>query len=115
MNTEDLTRSIWRKNMDEKILNLIKDIEETQIKTIEILHRIEKKLTNQEEEKESGAQDYNKPPFYYHKDIHGNIYDPKKMSDGQTDFSEEPEKEFAHLSLDRPEEVIRDGDGKKLK
>jgi hypothetical protein len=63
-----------------------------------------------------------------HKDIHGKEYDAKKATGkGQYDFSEttaekisefDPDgieySEFAHLSTDRPEEVTRDGDGKKL-
>ena len=33
-------------------------------------------------------------------DIHGNEYDPKKMSDEQYDFSEEPEKESKCLNYE---------------
>jgi len=52
-----------------------------------------------------------------HRDIHGNRYDPKKVTDEQHDFSPDESQEyseFAHLSTDRPEEITRDGDGKKL-
>lgn len=105
--------------MEERILKLIKSIEDTQIKTLEILHRIENRL---QEFNYSGTVKYGQANHisknysnYIHlnmksKDIHGNEYDAKKMSDEQYDFSEEPEKESEWLNR-----TMYDGDGKKLK
>ena len=104
--------------MEKRILKLIKSIEDTQIKTIEILHRIENRL---QEFNYSGTVDYGTANHisdnhsqYIHlnmksKDIHGNEYDPKKMNDEQYDFSEEPEKESELLNR-----IMYDGDGNKL-
>ena len=104
--------------MEERILKLIKSIEDTQIKTIEILHRIENRL---KEFNYSGTVDFGTPNHisdnhskYIHlnmkpKDIHGNEYDSKKMSDEQYDFSEVPYEESDFLNR-----TMYDGDGNKL-
>ena len=34
-------------------------------------------------------------------DIHGNRYNPNVMSEGQNDFSEEPEKESEYINYER--------------
>ena len=49
------------------ILLKLKQMEKIQIKTMEILHRIEK-LLDLEEEKEQKKPFQDKPPFYYHPD-----------------------------------------------
>ena len=49
------------------ILLKLKQMEKIQIKTIEILHRIEK-LLDLEEEMEQKKPFQDKPPFYYHPD-----------------------------------------------
>ena len=54
------------------ILLKLKQMEKIQIKTMEILHRIEK-LLDMDEEMEEGMEQkkpfQDKPPFYYHPDI----------------------------------------------
>jgi hypothetical protein len=49
------------------ILLKLKQMEKIQIKTMEILHRIEK-LLDLEEEMEQKKPFQDKPPFYYHPD-----------------------------------------------
>ena len=49
------------------ILSKLKQMEKVQIKTMEILHRIEK-LLDLEEEMEVKKPFEDKPPFYYHPD-----------------------------------------------
>ena len=104
--------------MEERILKLIKSIEDTQVKTIEILHRIENRL---QEFNYSGTVDFGTSNHisdnhskYIHlnlkpKDIHGNEYDAKKMSDEQYDFCEVPYEESDFLNR-----TMYDGDGNKL-
>ena len=49
------------------ILTRLKQMEKVQIKTLEILHRIEK-LLDIEEDRNDNDEVVNRPPFYYHPD-----------------------------------------------
>jgi len=49
------------------VLSKLKQMEKVQIKTLEILHRIEK-LLDIEEEESKVDEVVTKPPFYYHPD-----------------------------------------------
>ena len=50
------------------ILLKLKQMEKIQIKTMEILHRIEKLLDLEEEMEQKKKPFQDKPPFYYHPD-----------------------------------------------
>jgi len=85
-----LSMSDRQYRMEEAITLKLKELENTQLKILEVLDRIVKKIEGDgisatDDELES------KPILHYHKDIHGNKYDPKKAGGQQHDFSEPDE------------------------
>lgn len=63
--TEESKNQKEKEQEENQIVELLKDIEDTQLKIIKVLNRIEKNFLSKDEVETKPMVD--RPPFYYHK------------------------------------------------